>query len=592
MSRRSVSRFTWVVVLLLLGGCQITIVNDGEENRNKMTPTTIEQLTIEEVTLDRATYRPGQTVTVTAHIHGEFSEPTSAHMRATLNHLNRGVDDVTEAVTLTGGDQTFSLTLTPPPTAPRGYGLDLVLQTADGSTLARHTTAFDVLNHWTEAPRYGFLSDFAPGRDDAADTMRTLARYHINALQFYDWMYRHEQLLPDEEPYLDPLDRRLSLDTVEALVDAAHAQNIAAMPYTAVYAASIPFYEEHPDWALFEANGDVHYFGENFLVYMDPRPGSPWTRHLLQQFESVLRETDFDGIHLDQYGAPKEAYDAQGQRFDLADPLAQLIDATQDVVQRHRDDGAVAFNAVTNWPIEAVAPAAQDIVYIEVWDPYVWFEDLHTLIVQAQELSQGKPVVLAAYIDPAWEHNVRLMDAIIFASGGGHIELGEQAAVLADPYFPKHRPMSPVLAEAVRRLYDFAVRYQDVIGARTQNATPAYTRRITVDSASTNPSQRKNKVWPIVREGQDFTAISLINLRDVEQVRWDQEVPAAPAPLESTTLRLQEVNRDVAVVWLATPDDNDIAPQPLAHELQDGTLTFTMPSLAYWNLIVIEWADG
>ncbi|HSM58190.1 MAG TPA: glycoside hydrolase family 66 protein [Candidatus Sulfomarinibacteraceae bacterium] len=542
------------------------------------------------ISFDCAIYHPGQPVTLTVQLSSQVPQDTPAHLRTTLRHLNRDVDDVTQPVTLTGGDQTLSLTLTPPPTAPRGYGLDLALETADGRALARHTTAFDVLNHWTEAPRYGFLSDFAPGRDDAPATMRTLARYHINALQFYDWMYRHEQLLPEEEPYLDPLDRRLSLDTVKALIDAAHAENMAAMPYAAVYAASIPFYEEHPEWALYEANGDVHYFGENFLVYMDPRPGSPWTRHLLGQFEDVLSHTDFDGIHLDQYGAPKVAYDAQGQRFDLAQPLAHLIDATQEVVQGQRDDGAVVFNAVTNWPIEAVAPAAQDIVYIEVWDPYVGFEDLHTLIVQAQALGQGKPVVLAAYIDPAWEHNVRLMDAIIFASGGGHIELGEQAALLADPYFPKHRPMSPALAEAVRGLYDFAVRYQDVIGPRTQNATPAYARRITVDGASSNPSQRKNKVWPIVRERDDFTAISLINLRDVGQVRWDQEVPAAPARLGPTTVRLAQVEREVAAVWLATPDGNDIAPQPLAHEFQNATLTFTMPSLAYWNLIIIEWA--
>ncbi|MCA9923300.1 MAG: hypothetical protein KC421_13055, partial [Anaerolineales bacterium] len=293
-------------------------------------------------------------------------------------------------------------------------------------------------------------------------------------------------------------------------------------------------------------------------------------------------------------GAPKEAFDRFGHKFNLAQPLADLIDATKSIVDDQRTDGAVVFNAVTNWPVETVAPANQNIVYIEVWEPYVWFEDLHLLVTQAQVAGSGKPVVLAAYIDPAWEPNMRLMDAIIFASGGGRIELGEQVGVLADPYFPKYKPMTAELAEVMRRNYDFYVRYQDVIGPRTRDATPDYLRRIQVESVSTSPSQRQDKVWPIVRESDGVTAVSLINMLGIEQIQWEKEVPNAPRALGETAVTISGVENEISHIWFATPDSEDISPQLLdytiSQEANQKAITFTIPSLSYWDLIVIEWA--
>ena len=167
-------------------------------------------------------------------------------------------------------------------------------------------------------------------------------------------------------------------------------------------------------------------FGTDFLAYMDPRPNSPWTAYLLDQFDQILEKTAFDGIHLDQYGDPKVGYDAQGKSYPLDAALAQLIDAAHERVAALRPGGAVVFSTVTNWPIQTVSPSAQDIVYIEVRPPYTFYTDLEQLVHQGQALGKGKPVVLAAYIDPVLEHTVRLMDAVIFASGGGHIELGEK----------------------------------------------------------------------------------------------------------------------------------------------------------------------
>ena len=44
----------------------------------------------------------------------------------------------------------------------------------------------------------------------------------------------------------------------------------------------------------------------------------------------------------------------------------------------------------------------------------------------------------------------------------------------------------------------------------------------------------------------------------------------------------------VSKVWVATPDAHAGASQELAFEQKDGAITFTLPSLKYWSMIVME----
>src|SRR4030095_13714023 len=99
---------------------------------------------------------------------------------------------------------------------------------------------------------YGFLADFSASRLDPDMVLKKLTRFHVNGLQFYDWQYRHDQLLSRTETYIDPLGREMSLASVRALVHAAHRHGMAAMPYLAIYAASAEFWRSHPDWALYD----------------------------------------------------------------------------------------------------------------------------------------------------------------------------------------------------------------------------------------------------------------------------------------------------------------------------------------------------
>lgn len=549
--------------------------------------------TITAVEFDKATYRPGERLNARLVVNSQETRPIAARLVTRLSHGADLLQETAEEVKLSPDEQSILVQLSLPPEEPRGYGLDFSLQTSDGSIQSSACAAFDVLERWTQTPRYGFLSDFEPGRDDAAQTMKLISRYHINALQFYDWMYRHEQFLTSQEPYIDLMGRQLSRQTVDALVEAAHERGIAAMPYTAIYGASLAFFREHPDWGLYKPDGSPEYFGDNFMAIMDPRPDSPWAAHLLDQFKQVLQQTQFDGIHLDSYGDPKTDCDAQGECFDLAEPLAQIINVTHELVQVQRPNGAVVFNAVTNWPIETVAPSKEDIVYIEVWPPYTSYNDLFALIVQAQKLGGGKPVVLAAYIDPTYEYNVRLIDSLIFASGGAHIELGErsgeQIGMLADAYFPRYHAVSPTLSQDLQRLYDFSVRYQDMIGPRTQDVTQEYLGRIQISGVSSAPSAMKDKVWPIVRQANGHTTVNLINLLGLQNPDWKVPLEAAPTPLSPVEVKIDGVDPQAERIWFASPDRDSIAAQSLTFSQEGKTLAFELPSLAYWDMICIEW---
>ena len=525
------------------------------------------------ITPDKAFYHPGEPVVLTVQT------PLGSRVEARISHLTDDV--ITLSAPLENG--AASLTWTPPAVAPVGYGIDVTVFDADDSPIASTSSAFDVLERWIQAPRYGFLSEFTPGRENAAETMALLMRYHVNGLQFYDWQYRHDTLMPTSEPYEDILGRRLSLVAVESLIAAAHARSIAAMPYSAIYGASPAFYNAHPNWAMFESAGKPFDFANGLLMIMDPTPGSPWADHL-------LNETAFDGIHIDQYGAPMRGYNAAGESVHLDQSFPAFINATADVVDELRgEEGVTIFNLVRNWPVTTVAPSNQDAVYIEVWDPYRHFMDLSRIVTNAQALSGGKPVIIAAYIHPDSVYNARLANALIFASGGYQLELGEPNGVLADPYFPLYGLMDEAALETKRAYYDFLVRYENVLALGTADATPERAAALTIDGVETGTRRSRDRVAVIVRAGENRETFSLVNLMGIDGDLWDVPLTHGPTPLHDLPVSIN-VEHPVTRVWLASPDA-DPAARPLDFTTGENAISFTVPDLAYWSMIVVEYAS-
>ena len=524
-----------------------------------------------EVSPLKGTYAPGEMVRLAIGFGGHG--PEAGRLRLTVTHLASTVATIDKQIQIGNGSEPLTVEWLPPPSAPRGYGVLAELFSETGELVGDASTAFDVLPSWTAFPRYGFLSDFYPGRSDVETTVNALARFHLNGLQFYDWHYRHDRLLPPQDDYDDPLGRRLSLATVRQFIDAAHRRGIAAMAYLAIYAASAQFWRDHAAWALRGPEGSPIPFGDDFLGLMDPSPGSPWSRHLLDECRGVLSTLPFDGLHIDQYGDPRRAWNAAGESVDLPAAFAWFVAA----VKEENPGAAAVLNAVANWPIEALAGSSEDFVYIEVWPSAPTYGDLSRIVAEARAGSGGKPVVVALYLPPDRPDNILLADALIFSSGGSRIEIGEGERLLADPYFPKHQAFPPGLGATLRRYYDFAVRYGDLIGPAASDWEPT-------------EAQVPVGVWASVRSGPSWVSLALVNMTGLDTLRWD-EPHAAPAPLREVPVSLG-LPSGVRSVWWATPDRGQPGLAPLAWQTGARSVHVNLPFLDRWAVIGFELEQG
>ncbi len=383
----------------------------------------------------------------------------------------------------------------------------------------------------------------------------------------------------------DLFGRLLSRDAVLSKIAEAHRHGMAAMAYTAAYAAPPEFGRQHPTWGLYDAMGQPIMFGDDFLGIMNPTSGSPWSAHILGEYRKIVTDLPFDGVHIDQYGEPRFGFaypgGSEATTVDVASALAALIDATKAAVGPNH---AVMFNDVGGWPLEDTAPTQGDAVYIEVWPPYVHFEHLHQLIADGRRLSGGKPVILAAYIDPASEPSVLLTDAVIFASGGYHLELGEGDAMLADPYFPKYRRLSAGLRDQLRRYYDVAVRYQDLLyGPGLTDWNPD----VTVQGSQVLVGGYYNGVWALGRQDGAYRALSLINLNGLDSAAWKEPRTQGPTILERRRVTVAMKERPRAV-YAIDPDGPDQSPRPVPFTYQDGAVSLTLERLAYWSILAFE----
>jgi dextranase len=515
----------------------------------------------------RGMFRPGDPVRI--HALAAHLPDGEALLRLSIHCLCHRAAGMQQVLRPERGVAETTVEWLPPALAGLGYGVEATLEREGGQILARASTAFDVLSSWTAYPRYGFMTEFAPGRQGIGPTLDLLCRYHINGLQFYDWQFRHDTLVSPTPEYLDPLGRRLSLSTVRDLVGAARARGMASMAYLAVYAASRSFWESHPTWSLRDAEAQPVPFGERFLGLMDPSPGGPWARHLLAEAEGALDSLAFDGLHIDQYGDPRQGYRADGSPVDLAESFAAFVDACKD----RRPEAAVLFNAIDAWPLARLARSRQDFAYLEIWPHRPQYDDLRSILEQARRDGRDTPMVAALYLPADRQENVRLVDALIAACGGTRIELGEDERLLTDPYFPNARPAPAPLLQILRQHYDFIVRYGELIGPSARAAAHA-------------PAAGPSSVWLFPRSSPGWTTFVLLNMTGIEEASWDRPHPA-PHPLGPFSLELT-LPQPIQGAWWATPDEGSPSMRRLRCCAAPPGIRVEVPALARWGLVAVQ----
>ena len=451
-------------------------------------------------------------------------------------------------------------------------------------------TALDVLADPLSRARYGFVSDYAADRD-VEGVVDNVRRLHLNAVQFYDWMYRHASLLPPADDFVDSLGRELSLATVRRLAEGLNGAGSLPLGYAAVYAAGRDEWPAWKDDGLYRASGEPWTLGDDFLWNVDPT-SERWLAHFGADLRAAQQNVGFRGFHLDQYGAPKTALSADGSTVDLAEAFPALIDRLAD----EAPDARLIFNNVNDFPTWSTARARQAAVYIEVWAPHDRLAHIADLATKARSLAPEKSVILATYLSVfangsrtgALEAQ-RLLLATAFSHGATALLHGEEQSVLTEAYYVDHAELDWNDLRSTRRYYDFAVRYGDLLFDRasvdvTATRLGGVNEEIRVHApVSVAVDARPGGLWVRALRLPHGLLISLIDLSRQEDDRWDAPKKTAQ-PLEDVRLAVERTSRNPARFLFADPDSH---PAMLELDAEDDGRydTVTLPAFSTWALV-------
>lgn len=465
------------------------------------------------------------------------------------------------------------------------YGVDACLLCGD-KTVAHVSTAVNVGGC---VVRYGFLSDFQPEDDTDVETM---AKYHIDHVQFYDWSYRHDTLVPPEEEYADMMGKRNSLPVIRQKIKACHNHGMLTMAYGAVYAASKPFWDEHRAWGLYYAKDKPMVFIGTFY-YMDI--DGPWREHLFRQYVNAVEEVGFDGIHMDTYGEPKRALTVDGEIRNLEQGLPALIRDADRAMKKAGHTPHLIFNNVGAWPVEETCLQPQEAVYMELWPPMDRYHHLFAAVHRVQV--KNKPIILAAYPAPFRTdtkeralYSELILSFAIALCGATQLFLGEQDAVVTQGYYADYTRLVPWQIEKIKAYQDFFVRYQDLLFDRSlRHVSLTHCGGDNMEySCDTHYSLEgeSDKLWLTFREDGDRKLIGLINLRGNDN-RWNTG-KNKPDPIRNITLYLLTL-KPVSSIWFASPDDGVGSPKALPFDCVDTgygmKLIVNLPQLDCCGLI-------
>lgn len=545
------------------------------------------------ITTDKAAYKPGDEVTFTAN---NVSLPASAKVR--YKHLNT----VLSEVPVTGPTWKW----TTPATDYTGYMAE-VYSTENGAETIYATVAIDVSSDWKKFPRYGFLSKYPQMSPEEIDNViSNLNRYHINGLQFYDWQNKHHQPLPvsggvPAATWKDIANRDTYFSTVEKYIGSAHQYNMKAMFYNLVYGAwkNAEADGVQKEWYIFtdntHTNRDIFALPSPFqssLFLLDPS-NTGWQQYLEKENRKVYQFLDFDGYHMDQLGDRGARYKYDGTYLDLSKTYEPFIRA----IKADEPGKDVVMNAVNQYGQQGIAAVSPGFLYTEVWSPFDSFSDLANLIRQNDMLSNNsEATVLAAYMNYDLANSkgyfntpsVLMTDAVIFAFGGAHLELGEH--MLGKEYFPNDNlAMRDDLKSALPDYYDFLVAYENLLrDGGTFNSV----------SLTSDDGKLKMADWPayqgavavLGKEVSGKQVLHLINFTNSKTQNWRDNQGIQPAPVVIKDARLTCTSGEpVKKIWTASPDVIGGASRSLNFIQTGNKVSFVLPELKYWDMIVLEY---
>ena len=480
-----------------------------------------------------------------------------------------------------------------------GMALGIVVQL--GSQYAQ--TAVDV------APgpiRYGFMSDFTPAdvtRQDAI--IQNLLENHITHVQFYDWNYRPHQYKPDEEApvYQDTMGKTISLEVLISLIKAIQNRGIKALGYGAVYASAKEYVESHSKEALLDSNNGFFSLIDTFFIMN--LGNHNWRTQILAQYNYAIKEVGFDGIHMDTYGYPKAGWGYDSEESDLLQYFVldeQFVSFINEWAQQSTES---IFNNVNAWPMMKTGQADQAATYIEVWNPYTKYHHVRSLILKAKE--NTKPVIIAAYLLPFREQeegnqekaltSVKFLTAMVSSYGATALLLGEERAILTQPYYSDYILLSDHAKREIQAYQDFQVRYGelfydpsliDITESHGVGENREFDYFFAGEPVMISHDGEAGSVWVIVRRNEYRIVISLINLIDHKDSYWNSPKDAVKT---KPSIQIQIPRYNEKMEWYAAspewgPEVKHIATKQVKEK--EPVMEVSLSELPLWTMLWCE----
>ncbi len=542
------------------------------------------------VSTDKCMYSPGDAVAFT--VSGTL--PEGAHVR-----YRKGINAVHDEP-LTANQWTW----TAPESDFTGYIADIYVPGENGTETIYATIGVDVSSSWAKYPRYGFVATYDEYKTKSRISNETawLNRCHINGVQFYDWHYRHHKPLSGKrgnpsKTYKDIANRTIVSQVVKNYISAQHAYGMKAMFYNLLYGAQPNANVDGVDieWGVYKdathTTQDFHALPDSWAgpIYLYDPSNADWQNYLADRNDDVYATFDFDGYHIDQLGYRGDSYTYDGKKINLPQGYASFINAMK---QRHPDKNLV-MNAVSNYGSDEILSTGNvDFAYSELWAGEQDFSSIESITRGHAEGNNPVSTVLAAYMN----YNVSdgqfntpgilLTDATMFAVGASHLELGDH--MLCSEYFPNAKlSMSDELQSRLTTYYDFLVGYEQYLRGNGNVADVEIS--CTNKKATINAwPAKKGNVAAYARQLGAAKVVQLLNYTKADNMSWRDYDGTMPAPevLSSVAVRLKV--SDATRVWTASPDTLGGLPQELPFQTDGEYITFTVPSLEYWTMVVVE----
>ena len=560
--------------------------NTGLINRNDSA--------IVNISTDKAAYSPGSQVVF------KIDKDLPGGTFIIYKYLNKEID----RQTLTGNAWKW----TAPMQDFAGYMVELS-GNENGKDKIFGCIAVDVSSDPARFPRNGFLSEYGQMTSgEINNVMSYLNRLHMNWIQFQDWEFKHHMPLAGTPAnpaasWKDIANRTNYKSTVQGYIQSAKSFNMKTLSYNLCYGALNDAAADgvSEEWYLFSdknhTNKDVFKLPsppfKSWIYFVNPA-NKGWQNYLVARNDDMYKVYDFDGYQIDQVGnRDKTLYDYNGTEVDLPSTFNPFINA----MKAGDPDKALVMNAVNQYGQEGIATAPVDFLYSEVWAPNEEYSDLAKIIQANNKFSNNtKQTILTAYMDYNLAENpgyfntpgVLLTDAVIFSFGGAHLELGDH--MLGKEYFPNNNlQMRDDLKTAMIHYYDFLTGYQNILRDGGTFNNP---------SVTSGDQKIKLNNWPpatgsvsvIGKEVGNRQVIHFINFSNASSLEWRDADGKQPLPPTFADCRINlQTSKKVKNIWFASPDINEGASQDISFNQSDDRITFTLPFLKYWDMVVVEY---